>query len=155
ARQAPGIPTLPLRLLGPATGDLRLLPGSFHAIPDQVQDASRLIGRVEDIQAALQRRLTVLLSLSSHRGDPGSQTLARVRRDEGQPVPVAQRPGPGRPRAVVGLVPEEPGHARGLDADQDGTAVEEDLIEATDQDQRPAPRVEELQGPARCYPGEF
>src|SRR3954451_16574458 len=89
ARRAPGIAALSLRLHDPATGGLRLLPEAFHAIPDPTQDASRLISRVEHIQAALQRRLALLLSLSLHRGDPGLQPLARVRRDERQRLPVA------------------------------------------------------------------
>jgi hypothetical protein len=33
--------------------------------------------------------------------------------------------------------------------------VDEDLIKAADQDHRPAPRIEDLQGPAGRHPGEL
>ena len=94
----------------------------------------------------------VLSPLLLHGGDPRLQARPRVRRDELQRGPVAQRLRPGRPRAVVGLLPEEPGHAGRLDAHQHGAAVEEDLIEAADQDQRPAPRIEGLQDASRRQP---
>ena len=123
--------------------------------PTLAQHPPRLLGRVEHIQAVLQRRLPVLLPLLLHGGDPRLQARPRVRRDERQRSPVAQRLRPGRPRAVVGLLAEEPGHAGGLDAHQHGAAVEEDLIEAADQDQRPAPRIEGLQDASRRQPRGF
>ena len=59
------------------------------------------------------------------------------------------------PGPIVGLVPEEPGHAGRLDADQHGTATEEDLIEAADQDQRPALSVEVLEDTCRLLSGRL
>jgi hypothetical protein len=110
---------------------------------------------VEHIQAILQRHLPLLLPLPLHDGDPGLQAGPRVRQDVLQRGPVVQRLRPGRPRAVVGLLPQEPGHAGGLDADQHGPAAEEDLIETADQDQRLAPCIEGLQNPSRCQPRGF
>jgi hypothetical protein len=104
---------------------------------------------VEHIQTILQRRLLLLSPPLLHRGDPGLQARPRVCRDELQRRPIVQRLRPGHPRAVVGLLAEEPGHARRLDADEHGATVEEDLIEAADQDQRPAPRIEGLQDASR------
>src|SRR5512143_898293 len=100
-------------------------------------------------------RLTLLLPLLLHGGDPHLQATARVRRDIRQRGPVAQRLRPSRPRAVVSLLAQEPGHAGGLDAHEYGAAVEEDLIETADQDQDPALRIEELQDASRREPRGF
>ena len=110
---------------------------------------------MEHVQPALQRRLTRLLPLLLHGGDPRLQATASVGDDVLQRVPDSQLVGPGGPRAVVGLLAEEPGHARRLDAHQHGATVEEDLIKAADQDQRPAPRVEDLEDPAGGQGGGF
>jgi hypothetical protein len=81
-------------------------------------------------------------------GDGRLQPGARVADDPAQRAPGLQFREPGRTAAIVGLLPHEPHQAVGLDADQDYSAVEEDLIEAADQDQRPAGAIEWPEDPA-------
>ena len=118
-------------------------------------DAPRLLGGVEHIEAVLQRRFPVLLPLLLHRSDPGLQARSRIRQDVRERRKVLQRPRPSRPRAIVGLLAQEPDHARRLNAHQHRATVEEDLIEAADQHQRLTSRIEVLQDPPRRDPGGF
>ena len=60
-----------LRLLDSAGSHFRLLPESYHAVPDQAQDTPGLLGGVEDVPAVLQRGLLALAPLLLHQGDPG------------------------------------------------------------------------------------
>ena len=82
------------------------------------------------------RRRSWARAIPACRGTPG------VGDDVPQGVPGLQRLGPGRAREAADLLAQEPGHARRLDAHQHGAAVEEDLVEAADQDQGPAARIE-------------
>ena len=86
-------------------------------------------------------------------GDPRLQGHAGVGDDVPQGVPGLQPLGPGRARQAADLLAQEPGHARRLDAHQHGAAVEEDLVEAADQDQGPAARIEPGQDPAGRHAG--
>ena len=107
---------------------------------------------MEDIQGVLQRGVRRGGEVLDRR-DARLSARTRVGQRVFQGGPCLQVLTPGGTRAIVGLVPEEPGHARGFDADQRGTAVEEDLIEAADQDQRPALPIEVLQDASRRDPG--
>jgi hypothetical protein len=100
---------------------------------------------VEDVQAVLRHRLAATAAVLLYQGDAALQSLARVRHDVLQRRPGSQRLVPGRPGAIVPAPAQEPGHARRLDAHQDGPAVEEDLIQAADQDQGVAAAIQGLQ----------
>ena len=116
-------------------------PRALHLVPALAQGPLGLLGRVEHVQAVLQRGLPLLASLLLHQRRSRPAGPSRRRRETYcSAVQSLQGLAPGRARAIVGLVPEEPGHAGRLDAHQHGTAMEEDLIEAADQDQRPALR---------------
>ena len=108
---------------------------------------------VEDVQGRSQGLQALAAPSLLFPGDPRLQGHAGVGDDVPQVVPGLQPPGPGRARQATDLLAQEPGHARRLDAHQHGAAVEEDLVEAADQDQGPASRIEPGQDPAGRHAG--
>ena len=79
-------------------------------------------------------RSPVLLHLGDSRLEPRARVADAHSRNEVQGCNSFK---PGRTLAIVGLLPQKPHHACGLDPHQDRSAVEEDLIETADQHQRP------------------
>ena len=103
---------------------------------------------VEDVSARCQGRLIVLNPLGLNAADAGLQGPARIGDHILQGIPSLQRLGPSRARQGGGFLAQEPDHAVRLDAHQDGAAVEEDLIEASHQDQGLALGIEPFEDPA-------
>ena len=92
--------------------------------------------------------LIVLNPLGLNAADPGLQGPARIGDHILQGIPSPQLLGPSRARQGGGFLAQEPDHAVRLDAHQDGAAVEEDLIEASHQDQGLALGIEPFEDPA-------
>ena len=86
-------------------------------------------------------------------GDPRLQGPARIGDHVLQGVPSPQLLGPDRAPQFADLLPQEPDHARRFDAHQHGAAVEEDLIEATDQHQSLAKGIQSFEDPAGRHTG--
>src|SRR5271157_5577950 len=116
-------------------GLLKSLPVPLHLVPVDGQGLSGLFLSVEDVQGRSQGSLALLTSLLLSLGDPILQGLPRIGDHVLQGVPSPQLLGPDRAPEYADLLSYEPDHARRFDAHQHGAAVEEDLIEATDQHQ--------------------
>jgi hypothetical protein len=136
-------------------GGFGLLPQPLHPMPLSAEDPLGLLGRMEHVQPVLRHRLTRDAAVLLQWRDPALQARARIRHDVLQRRPGAQRLPPRRPVPVGRATAEEPHQAGRLDTDQDGAAMEEDLIQASDQDQGVAPSVEDLQDATGATPGRL
>src|SRR5512135_359408 len=154
-RHAPRVAALLSRLSDLTGDDLGLFPEPFHAAPTQTQDTPGLPRRVEDVPAVLQQGLLALAALLLHPVDPGLQARARIGHDVSQRGPFVQRREPGGALTIIDLLAEEPDHAGRFHPHQDRAVMEEDLIEAANQDQRPALPVEVLEDTGRLLSGRL
>ena len=116
-------------------GLIKGLPVPLHGVPVDGQGLPGLMLGVEGVQGRVQGVLTLPAALLLGLGDPRLQGLLRIGDHVLQGVSSPQLLGPDRAPQYADLLPREPDNASRFNAHQHGTAVEEDLIEATDQHQ--------------------
>src|SRR5271157_1623911 len=116
-------------------GLIKGLPVPLHGVPVDGQGLPGLMLGVEGVQGRVQGVLTLPAALLLGLGDPRLQGLLRIGDHVLQGVSSPQLLGPDRAPQYADLLPREPDNASRFNAHEHGTAVEEDLIEATDQHQ--------------------